>query len=103
MLSQSTVAASVLAGIMCLQCLGPTLAETSNPSPVQTRPVQTKPPSTVERPFGGPPNRTRPIYGTACTTGAVTCVLANPREMGSRCACKAKGGRHLHGKVVPSN
>jgi hypothetical protein len=99
MLTQPKLATFMILAVLSLICAAPSFAQTANPAPAQTRPAQ----QTVERPFGGPPNRTDALFGTTCATSKVTCVLASPLPIGDSCACKAKGGSTAAGKVVPGN
>lgn len=96
MLKQSKIVIYALAALFYLMGAGQLSAETAKPGAAQPRPAQP-----VERPFGGPPNRTDPVFGTTCASRKITCVLANPREIGNRCSCRTKAGL-VRGKVVPS-
>jgi hypothetical protein len=84
--------AALISAIAAL-CIANAAAQDGKP-----RANQPKPDQTVERPFGGPPNRA-PEVGKRCSAAAVTCAIA-PRRLGSKCSCVGESGQKIEGLVV---
>jgi hypothetical protein len=59
-----------------------------------------RPGQTVERPFGGPPNRTLGQVGKRCATPSKTCVMSDQDKVGADCLCPGEGGQKVKGQVV---
>ena len=92
MSSQAKLAAYVMAALLCL-------ATAAGAASAQTLKQQAPAPP-VERPFGGPPNRTDPTLNLTCAAPTAKCTLADPLPMDSPCTCRVKGKQHK-GKIVP--
>jgi hypothetical protein len=69
----------------------------------ETKPRTTevgKPKQSVERPFGGPPNRKPEPLGKQCAAEAVTCPAEKPSKIGIDCWCPGSTGQQVQGKIV---
>ena len=74
----------------------PAFSEDPKPRSIQSSPAQT-----VERPFGGPPNRAPRRPGKRCETSSITCALDEVRSIGSDCVCVEADNTSVGGRVVP--
>jgi hypothetical protein len=86
---------AVLVPVALLGWIAAVAAEETKP-----RSLDPKPKQAVERPFGGPPNRTPPGMGMKCAAAAVTCAMEEPRKIGADCLCPGENGRTIEGRVV---
>ena len=59
-----------------------------------------RPGQTVERPFGGPPNRTLGKVGKRCATASRTCVMPAEDKVGADCLCPGENSQNIKGQVV---
>lgn len=66
----------------------------------EPRGMDGRPGQTVERPFGGPPNRTLGQVGKRCATPSKTCPLSEQEKVGADCLCPGDGEQKVRGKVV---
>lgn len=87
------ISAATLVSAIAVLCITNAAAQEAKPRAIQPEPGQT-----VERPFGGPPNRA-PEVGRRCSAVAVTCAIA-PRGIGSKCSCVGENGQNVEGLVV---
>jgi hypothetical protein len=96
MLSVRTIAACLGLIAACALWSASAFSEDNKPRTLQPKPAQT-----VERPFGGPPNRVPLRLGKTCETPTVTCTLEEDRSVGSDCVCMEVNGPPVEGRVVP--
>ena len=69
----------------------------------ETKPRTTegaKPKQSVERPFGGPPNRKPEPLGKQCAAETITCPAEKPSKIGIDCSCPGATGQQVQGKIV---
>jgi hypothetical protein len=69
----------------------------------ETKPRTTevgKPKQSVERPFGGPPNRNPQGLGKQCAAESVTCPAEKPTKVGTDCWCASDNGQKLQGRII---
>jgi hypothetical protein len=69
----------------------------------ETKPRTTevgKPKQSVERPFGGPPNRKPEPLGKQCAAETLTCPAQKPSKIGIDCRCLGPTGQQVQGKIV---
>ena len=66
----------------------------------EPRGMEGKPGQSVERPFGGPPNRTLGQVGKRCATPGRTCLMSAEDKVGSDCLCAGEDGQRVKGQVV---
>jgi hypothetical protein len=59
-----------------------------------------KPKQSVERPFGGPPNRKPEPLGKQCAAETITCPAEKPSKIGIDCSCPDATGQQVQGKIV---
>jgi hypothetical protein len=60
----------------------------------------TKPKQSVERPFGGPPNRNPERLGKQCSAESVTCPAEKPAKVGTDCWCASDNGQKVQGHII---
>jgi hypothetical protein len=68
----------------------------------ETKPRTTeasKPKQSVERPFGGPPNRKPEPLGKQCAAETITCPAEKPTKVGTDCWCPGMDTR-FQGKII---